>query len=257
MKYSELKEIIKEIKSNTRYKLLYLEKLNKIIDEKYLNLFNSFFIHKNKEKEENNNIIEDLLCSLFIKEVIIQGLTSNFVNIKNVINHLYDLNNLNAIDKDWCKSIEKKYNCDFKIYFPTLNNFSFLYLFIRRKNFKSKEKMKGFLIDGITSYENSEFYESFYEKIIQAEKKENINDFEFYWNSIQNYLMSLANDINFVILYKAKKIYLNYKNEETLKFDDIDGGEKVFSNKYPSLINYLNIYNDAYKKISNERTKNL
>ena len=50
---------------------------------------------------------------------------------------------------------------------------------------------------------------------------------------------------------KIKNLYFNYKNEELI-FDDLENNNKLFSNKYPSLINFLNLNEDIYFKLINQ-----
>jgi hypothetical protein len=65
-----------------------VQKLNKIIDGNYIDLFNSFLLYdKNIDRDDYFKIIQSSLCSLFIQEVISNGLTEKFLNIKNLFNN--------------------------------------------------------------------------------------------------------------------------------------------------------------------------
>ena len=71
---------------------------------------------KNKEYEK---IIKATVLSMFLKEVISQNLEHNLINIKNLLNNLYDIKNYNIIDEKWCETcLKNKYNPI--IYIPNL-----------------------------------------------------------------------------------------------------------------------------------------
>ena len=133
IKYSEIIETFEEIKKKEN-KLNNIEKLNELIDSKYIDLFLEYISEpKSAKNKEYNKIIEATVLSMFLKEVISQNLEQNLINIKNLLNNLYDIKNYNIIDEKWCETcLNNKYNPI--IYIPKLNNLSFGYLFIRIKN---------------------------------------------------------------------------------------------------------------------------
>ena len=104
-------------------------------------------------------------------------------------------------------------------------------------------------------------------KIIKNFDKKNSGNIEY--NKIKSKILKKygkknsekIEDIKIKILksfLRVKKFYINYnKKRESLKFDDIEEGKnrkKLFSNKYPQLINYLNYNNNIYEILINEST---
>jgi len=265
--------------------LKYLQKLNKIISSEHADLFNHFFI-KIGQNKGNMKKIDSLLCSIFIHEVISEELEENFINIKKLLNNLYNIENWNKIDEKWCIYIEQKYKITSEICLPYINNLSFLYFFVINDFENINDKKKGFLIDNFDK--NNKLIDCLYNdfvvvfnKEIQNKKlnilileignilsktlinKEYINNLDVLFKNIKDYINSekkIEDDKNIFkrnILnnfLKLTNIYLNYNNEESLIFDDIENEnrKKLFSNKYLSLVNYLNNNDNIYQKMISE-----
>ena len=233
IKYSEIIETFKEIKKNEN-KLNYIEKLNELIDSKYINLFLEYCFEPTSDKnKEYEKIIKATVLSMFLKEVISQNLEHNLINIKNLLNNLYDIKNYNLIDEKWCETcLKNKYNPI--IYIPKLNNLSFGYLFIRINNLKEKKPTPGFLL---------EKKKSFYLDVL--------NEPSFY-KHLQNNKIINKNYPN------VKNLIEKYNNKESLIFDDIDfdNKENLFTSKCPSLINYLNNNKNIYEDLKKEKNFN-
>ena len=115
------------------------------INTKYAQLIVTFLF----QKKENEKIFYDLIDSMLIQEIIYNDLVQNFVELKNLLNNLYDYENYGKIDEIWCQSIEKKYDLNSNIYMPKLNEKSFLFLFIKIKNIYM-EKELGYIFDAYT-----------------------------------------------------------------------------------------------------------
>ena len=256
LEYSQIKEIVEKIKNNSKTKLIYLQELNEIIDEKAIDIFNCFVIPDIENNIEYINIIEATCCSMLIQKVITGGLEDNLLNIKKLINNLYNADNYNKIDETWCKNIEKKYKYDTIIYFPVLNILSFKYLFVRINDFRNMNEIKGFLINENDIYDNK-LFECIKGNKLQIETSNISNDnkkkeltklisgIEIILNII--YLNNDNLKINEKILLdnfkKLKNLFNKYINEEILYYFDIN---------YPSLIYYFNSHIDIYEKFQNK-----
>ena len=289
LKYSEIKDIIDDIFTNNKNKLLSLKKLNELIPQKYLDFFNTFLIQDCPNNPSTKGLVNSFLNSMLIQELINNSLIKNFLEIKKLLNHLYDIDNSEKIDKIWCINIEKKYNLSINVYMPDLDDLSFINLFIKVKNIK-RIREKGFLIEADSNYD---FFEleilnkifqnltDTYDKLILKQKDQLILSIgNIIYNCIINKkdyspfndLISLDKAIQCYIeneleekdkikkqimknFLSAKELYLNYKNEEVLILDDIEGEKdrkKLFTNKYPSLLNYLNCNQEIYKNLIEE-----
>ena len=282
LKYSEIRELIEKIKKDHNTKLISLKKLYDLTNESYAELNNSILFQsiKNSKEIENkeiNTIIEATINSMLIKEIYDKDLIDYFVAFPNLINNLYN-NNCGVFENNWCWNIEKKYNFDTKIYTPKLSNLSFLFLFIRIKDLDSFNKIKGPLIEDdddlftlfkfsydklneikdknefILTIGNILYIHSLTEKEKEKEKKR--NNLEDLYQSIEKKINCENSKKKFLETFiKLKNLYFNYKNEELI-FDDLENNNKFFSNKYPSLINFLNLNEDIYFKLINQPSVN-
>ena len=287
LKYSKIKDIINDIYNNNNNKLISLEKLNDLIDLKHIDFFNCLLI---KEEIKNKTIddIYDYLNAMFVKEVIKNNMVQNLIEIKKLLNNLYEIDNYGKLTEIWCKNIEHKYNIINNIYMPELNKKSFLNLFIKAKN-DEMEKEKGFLLELDIQNINEEnslilnsIFDTFrmtYQEIILKENyqlilsignifinkfimKGNfipINDLNKMYKTIEIFIKkSNKNDILINILdnfLNAVELYLKYDNSEKLILDDINSSfnkKALFSDKYPSLINYLNCNQNIYQSLITE-----
>ena len=293
LKYSKIKELINDISNDNNKKFISLDKLNNLIFKKNnQDVFTSFLL-KDDSTKNNIKIVNELLKSLFVQEVIDKDLVKNLIDIKKLLNNLYEIENSGKIDEVWCKNIELKYNLNSIIYMPKLTEKSFLNLFIKVKNIK-QEKEIGFLLGINISTQNSDLsilnnilakLEDCYTHLINKKMEDlileignilikcliNQNQSEYFGdlNNLSEYLkqyfsMNNANNlkkkekfkIDILLNYqKAKELYLNYKNEENILFDDIneqDNRKELFTKKYPSLLNYFNCNQKVYKALLNE-----
>ena len=81
------------------------------------------------------------------------------------------------------------------------------------------------------------------------------NDINSLSQSIEDFINNSDEKIKIFILKNfldAKELYFNYDNNELLLLDDINLSEnkqELFTDKYPSLINYLNCNQDIYKSL--------
>ena len=291
LKYSEIKDIVNNIITNNQNKLVYLQKLNEIVSPKYLDFFNSFLI---LDSIKIKNIIEDIygfLDAMLVQEVINNNLGKNLLEIKKLLNNLYNINNYGKIDEIWCKNIEKKYNLSSNIYMPILNDKSFINLFIKIKN-NTMEKEEGFLIEIDSSYndydlsvlndifndinkifgglihgENQQLILDIgntliYHLINNKQKFVQFNDINKLCDVIQNFMNKNKNDSSYKIKIHilqnyliAKELYLNYNNNEKLLLDDVNTQQdrkELFTKKYHSLINYLNYNQNIFKALIEE-----
>ena len=290
LKYSKIKDILNDIfnnESNNPFEPL--KKLNELVSPKYLDFYNSFLIHE-RDKKKIIETVSDFGDAMLVQEIIYNNLVQNLIKIKYLLNNLYRNDNSGKIDEIWCKNIEKKYNLCSNIYMPKFSDKSFLSLFIKYKKVKNeiKEYERGFLIDmNITQQKNPELLNQIFEALKEEysllnEIKEikrlilqigNILikcfDFKVHCDQLPN-LCQIINkfidenkaneneklkiDIlgNFI---KAKELYLNYKKDKELLFDDINQNEdrkQLFTQKYPSLHNYLNCNTIIYKALMSE-----
>ena len=294
LKYSKIKELINDISNDNNNKFISLNKLSGLIFKKnYQDVFISFLL-KDDSTKNNIKIVNEVLKSLFVQEVIYNDLVQNLIDIKKLLNNLYEIKNSGKIDEGWCKRIELKYNLNSIIYMPKLTEKSFLNLFIKDKNIK-QEKEIGFLLDINISTQNSDLsiindilakLEDCYTLLIQKETKDLIleignilikclinqnqskyfkdlnNLSEYLENHLKQYVnMDKINEkekfkIDILQNYqKAKQLYLNYDNEESLLFDEIneqDNRKELFTKIYPSLLNYFNCNQKVYKALLNE-----
>ena len=278
-KYSEIKDLIAEIKNNKETRLISLKRLYELIDANYSELFMNLFLQnvrdeKCKSNKDNDNILEASIYSMISKEIVDNELIESFIEFPNQANNLYDIKNNGKVDYNWCWNIEKKYNFDTKIYIPELNNLSFLYLFIRIKDFDSGERIKGNLI------EDNELFNVFkrnFEDLIILEKKTELifeignlllsyyfhdrerkkNDLDSLCKKIKKYCSKAEYKAKNLLdnFLKYKNLYLN-KSQTELLFDDLELNEKtktkIFTTKYPSLINFLNLNHKIYIKLINQ-----
>ena len=291
LKYSEIKEIIEHIIKDPSDKLIKLQKLNEIINEDYIDCINSFFVSEFDNNNDKIKIIKSYIYSMFVQELFEKNLEKNFQDLTNILNNLYDLEYYNKFNDVWCKFIETKYNLNSKIYIFELDYLSLLYLFIKIKD-KTFDKEKGFLMDCNYFREENELVNNLFVEFEQVfndlrnienietlifkigkiigkkidifskiENKEKLEHLETMCEEMQNYLDKKIEDnetkkIIINIFLRVKNFYINLnKKREILKFDDIEQGEnrkKIFSNKYPQLINYLNHNNNIYEKLVNE-----
>ena len=301
LKYFRIKNFVEEIKKSKDNKLLSLTKLFELIDKNYFDLFMTVFLENIDNTNivinlDDNEILESSLLSMLAKDIVDNELIETFIEFPNLLNNLYNLENHEKIDINWCWNIEKRYKFNTPIYIPELNNLSFLYIFIRKKTFKSNEFLKG---DLIKEFEKPELING---KWIEDDKiskmlQNKFNDF----NNLRdkNPLEKLILDIGNIIIsdndkYKdikslskrileklkscseKKKIllshFLKYKNlylkiinknneekiinNEKLYFYDLNFDAKkkgkIFTNIYPSLINFLNHNSHIYNKLIKE-----
>ena len=289
IKYSKIKDIINDISFNNKNNkiLIFLKQLNEIVFPKYIDFFNSFLLKENLSKKDIDTIY-NYIDAMLIQEIIYNNLVQNLIGIKGLLNNLYKLENYGKIDEFWCKNIERKYNLCSNIYLPKFNEKSFLYLFIKVKNF-NMDIENGFLIDKDISDRNrsdllnnifhclKEIYNQLVDegkpqliidigsKLIKLMINQNntyftnidklcqvIEDFIEKNKSIENEKFKIDILQNFL---NAKELYLNYNNDEELSYDDIyneNNGKELFTKKYPSLLNYLNCNEEVYRALMEE-----
>ena len=289
LKYSKIKDILDDIFDKRENIYISLQKLNDkdINISKYSNFFNSILL-KDKIIDENKNNINEYFNAMFAQEIIYNSLIENLIKIKGLFNNLYDIQNSEKINKNWCVNIEKKYNICSNIYMPNLNGKSFLKLYIREKDESDKEK--GFLIDTSALYNNDDIllYDNIFNDLINIystiyfindkkkiileignvlfrrlikQEQEKFNDLENLCQNIEDYIKKNKENKNNLTQQKlnifsnylnAKKLYLNYDNDEKLLFNDINTKEnrnELYINNCPSLFNYLNCNQDIYDNL--------
>ena len=302
LKHSKIQNLVEELQKNKDMKLICLQKLFQLIDKNYFDLFmNIFFENIGNRKVviniDDDEILEASLLSMLAKEIVDNELIDNFIELPNLLNNLYNLENHEKIDSSW--NIEKRYKFNTRIYIPELNNLSFLYLFIRKKDFKSNDFVKGNLINDFEKPENINGILIEDDKI--SKKLQNkFNDLNNLRDkaSLETLILNIGNlilsqndndkDKDLKSLFKriSQKLnsesektrillsnFLKYKNlylkiqiigkkkeekkakNEKLLFYDLNVEEKrtkLFTNIYPSLINFLNHNHHIYNKLINE-----
>lgn len=251
LKYSKIKELIEDIFKNNINKYVSFEKFNDFIPPKYQDIFNTLLL---KKGNNYNDIIINLAISMFVQDIINKDLVQNLINIKKLLNNLYDFNKSKEIGEIWCKNIGNNYNLETNIYMPKLTKKSFLNLFIKEKN-DIPERELGFLLDmnisekkpdssmlnkiftslqyiviELSSLEIKDLMLSIgnilVNKLITQNQKEKFECLEKLDNYIKIYLEQNNNyqnkKLNVDILdnfLKAKKLFLEYNNnEEDLQF---------------------------------------
>ena len=282
LKFSKIKDLIEEIKVNKETKLISIQKIFELIDKKYFELFLSVLFVSIKNEifnDEKNIILESTLYSILVKEIVDNELIQNFVNFPNLVNNLYNINSSGEINNEWCWNIEKRYYFNTKIYIPEINNLSFLYLFIRIKDLKSIITTKGILIDNEDNDLFDNFKTSFGDLNLLRDKNQlkdlilkigNLLFNSYFKEKVENNdsltkkiieklnLNSTSDKGKYLLgqFLKYKYLYENAKNEKLI-FDELmienkKDKSKLFTNKYPSLINFLNNNNKIYCNLIKE-----
>ena len=284
LKYSKIRDLIEEIKNNRETQLISIQKIFELIDKKYFDFFLSILfvnVQNGKLNLDKNCTLESTLYSIFVKEIVDKELIQNFIEFPNLVNNLYDVKHSKEINNEWCWNIEKRYHFNTKIYIPEINNLSFLYLFIRIKDFESNKLIKGILIDEEVDDLFDYFKRNFEELNLLRDKnqikdlilkignlifsfyfKEKVDDYDSLTKKINEKLnLNSTNDkVKFLLgqFLKYKYLYKNIKNEklifDELIIDNEKDHSKLFTSKYPSLINFLNnnyqIYYNLVKELS-------
>ena len=291
LKYSKLKDKIEEITNNKKNKLVSLQELNKNTDLIYYDFFNSFLL--SKEINENDiNTVNQFLDAKYFWEIIFKDLTQNLIELKPLLNNLYNIENYEKINEKWCQIIGEKYNLSSNIYIPKMKVKTFLNLFIKKKD-SGMEYERGFLLDINIPHQNHDLFsqinnvfedirENYGVLIYKKEKKDLIielgnilikhlykneigetNELEALCKNISTFLEKEKDlekeDVNLKIkidilksYIRAKDLYLNYNSDEELIFDDIydeHNNKTFFTNKHPSLLNYIICNNKIYKNL--------